>query len=77
MIAEMRIMRPDNDLAVAAVKMTDERSQRLGHMFIAQVPRLLTPTEHGAIIILCICDQARVLLRIKEFVLGNLTRAAH
>jgi hypothetical protein len=48
-----------------------QRIQRLHHVRIAQVPRLDAATEHGAVILLGVADQTRVLLREEELVLRH------
>src|SRR5438477_3513080 len=65
-------MRPNDDLAPAAIEMSQERLNGPRHMLVAQIPRGSAPLKHGAIITFRVRDQARVLFRIEELRAGLL-----
>src|SRR5204862_4004055 len=54
-----------------AFKMSDERFQGFNHVPVAEVPGLNLPTEHGAVILLGVPDEARVLFGKKVIILGE------
>ena len=61
-IAQMRIVRPNDGLwLAAAIQMRDQSFNRLDHVTIAQIPGRRAAAKHGAIILLGVLDQARVL----------------
>ena len=59
-------MRPDDDLAPAAIEMSQERLNGPGHMLVAQIPRGSAPLKHGAIVAFRVRDEPRVLFRVEE-----------
>ena len=72
-VAEMRVVRPDDDaaLGIARKQVAVERVERLAHVPVAQVPRGDAALEHRAVILLGVLHQARVLLRLEEFLGGD------
>src|SRR6266404_3269689 len=74
-IAQMRVVRPDHDLARAFIEVIGQSLQSFGHVLIAQVPRIFAPTKHRSIVTLGIGDEPRVLFGIKEFVARELAVA--
>ena len=51
--------------------MGHERVQRIGHVGVSQVPRRDAPLKHGAVILLGVEDEARVLLGLEIIVLRH------
>src|SRR4051812_1455770 len=49
-VTQMRVMRPNHDLASATVEMSQERLDRSRHVFVPQVPGRSASPEHRAII---------------------------
>jgi len=70
-IADVRVVGPDGDLrgAVRPVEVSDEGIERLGHVAVAQIPALGAGAEDGAVVLLRVHNEARVLLRVEEPVL--------
>ncbi len=72
-VAQMRIMRPDNDLGAPTLptEMRDQRLERLDHMAVAQVPRRHFAEKHRPVIFFGVLDHARILLGVKELLLRD------
>ena len=66
-VADVGVVRPDDDLAGRAVRgeMGAQRLQRLGHVAVAQVPRLRADAKQRAVIALGVAHEAGVLLGVE------------
>ena len=65
-------MLPQDDLCRLpdSAEMSMKRLKRLEHVAVTQVPGGHAPAEHGAVVLLRILDQPRILLGEKQLVLG-------
>src|SRR3954463_6019778 len=74
----MRVVRPDHDLGARPLpaEMSSQRIQPLGHVGVAQVPRLAA-MEHDAVVGLGVLNQPCVLLSEEKLVLGHAPVALH
>jgi hypothetical protein len=67
---EMGVVHPGDDLRAdrPAVEELHQRSERLVHVPVAQVPRRHLAQEQRAVVLLCIPDEARILLGIERVI---------
>ena len=73
-VADVRVVRPHDDACGAAALTREvlvELVQGVGHVLVAQVPRVGPTVEHRAVVSLGIAHHARVLLRIEQLVGGG------
>jgi hypothetical protein len=77
-VAQVRVVRPDRHAHLAAVRgqVLFQRLQRLHHVAVPQVPGRHAAMEHGAVVLLGVAHQARVLLRVEQ-VVAVLARGGH
>ena len=78
-VAEMRVVRPDDRLGapVRPIEPRHEGVQRLRHVAIAQVPRLVAAPEHRPIVLLGVPNEPRVLLGGEERLYRNAAVLSH
>lgn len=75
----MGVVGPHHDsgrLTVALMQMRAQRSQRLEHVLVPQIPRRHPAPEHRAVVDLRVANGLCILLRIEQFVFGEKSVAA-
>jgi hypothetical protein len=71
-VADVRVVRPHHHLrrptAALLRQVRTQQFERLGHVGVAQVPRIGAAAEHRAVVGLGVAPDARALLRIEQLV---------